>query len=78
VLISNQVNIWREIEDGGGGLIGDNTLDGVVQILSTWFNLSAVEKDLMGMKGYDIYKDKFKVEIAAKNIINVFSESNEK
>ena len=77
VLISNQVNIWREIEDGGGGLIGADTLDGVVRILKTWLNLSAVEKDLMGMKAYDVYKDKFMVENAAKNIINVFLASNE-
>jgi glycosyltransferase involved in cell wall biosynthesis len=77
VLISNQVNIWREIEDGGGGLIGADTLDGVVRILKTWLNISAVEKHSMGIHAFDVYKNKFMVEKAAQNIINVFLKSNE-
>ena len=77
VLISNQVNIWREIENGGGGLIGADTLDGVVRILKTWLNLSDVEKHSMGIHAFEVYNSKFLVEKAAQNIINVFLKSNE-
>lgn len=44
VLISNQVNIWREIEAAGGGIIEDDTIDGIEHLLLKWNALSKEEK----------------------------------
>ena len=36
VLTTDQVNIWREVVDGGAGLAGADTVDGVTSLLSRW------------------------------------------
>ncbi|MDT0688830.1 glycosyltransferase [Salegentibacter sp. F188] len=44
VLISDQVNIWREIEACGGGIIGSDTLEGTIHLLQSWVNSSPDER----------------------------------
>jgi glycosyltransferase involved in cell wall biosynthesis len=36
VLISNQVNIWREIQDFNAGIVADDTLEGTINLLGSW------------------------------------------
>jgi glycosyltransferase involved in cell wall biosynthesis len=36
VLITDQVNIWREVVDGGAGLAGADNVVGVTGLLSRW------------------------------------------
>jgi len=56
VLISNQVNIYREIEDSGAGIIGNDHLEGVVEQLQQWLNLNAEEKQAMGFNASHCYE----------------------
>jgi glycosyltransferase involved in cell wall biosynthesis len=39
VLISDKVNIWREIRDAGAGLVGTDTVAGTVDVLKSWKSL---------------------------------------
>jgi glycosyltransferase involved in cell wall biosynthesis len=39
VLISNQVNIWPDIESDGVGLVDDDTLEGTARMLNCWISL---------------------------------------
>ena len=50
VLISNKVNIWREIEQDGAGLVANDDLDGTRWLLRTWFGMSAAEKQTMSAR----------------------------
>ena len=68
VLISDKINIWREIERSGGGLIGSDTLDGTLYTLSRWFECSEDEKEDLKRKAYDTYDTHFRIE---KNIITL-------
>jgi glycosyltransferase involved in cell wall biosynthesis len=77
VLISDQVNIWKEIFDGGGGIIGKNNLAGVVDMLQRWMSLNDFQKRQMSFNADKVFKEKFTVEKAAKNIIDVFLEVHE-
>ena len=45
VLISNQVNIWREIAADGVGLVEPDTAEGTFRLLSQWL---AVDEDARG------------------------------
>jgi glycosyltransferase involved in cell wall biosynthesis len=65
VLISNQVNIWREIEAAGGGLVADDTLEGTISSLEKWCELTKLEKDEMGKRSLLTYRSHFAVESAA-------------
>src|SRR5207253_5868060 len=39
VLISNKVNIWREVEADGAGWVSDDTFEGVATLLKKWLAL---------------------------------------
>jgi glycosyltransferase involved in cell wall biosynthesis len=68
VLISNQVNIWREIEATGGGLVEDDTLSGTQRLLERWHALTEQEKVAMGTHAEATYRDRFAVCQAAERM----------
>ncbi|SRR5579875_747262 len=47
VLISNQVNIWREIQSDRAGLVEPDTVDGTSRLLERWLAVSEEEKQEM-------------------------------
>jgi glycosyltransferase involved in cell wall biosynthesis len=71
VLISNQVNIWREIEAGEGGLVADNTLIGTQRLLEQWLTFTPDNKKTMGEKA----KSTFERHFAIKQVVNRFVEA---
>lgn len=64
VLISNKINIWREIEASGAGLIFEDTLDGTENLLSTYLALTSKERESLRSKSRDCYEKKFSVSSA--------------
>jgi glycosyltransferase involved in cell wall biosynthesis len=66
VLISNQVNIWREIKDARGGLVDDDNLAGTQRLLKTWCRLSAPEKEEMKKNARVTYHTHFAVSPVAQ------------
>lgn len=68
VLISDKINIWREIDRAGGGLIGSDTQEGTTDILSNWFNHSDEQKKAFKNKAYDTYDTYFRIE---KNVLTL-------
>lgn len=74
VLISNKINIWREIQNGGGGIITDDTLDGTTELLHKWLSLSRDSKKIMAINAIKVYEMNFKIELAAHNIILAYKK----
>lgn len=74
VLISNQVNIWKEIELGHAGIISADTLEGIQKQLEKWLNLSESDKKQMGINAYETYLVNFSVAKAAERIAQVFNK----
>ncbi len=62
VLISNQINIWKEINHEKAGLVESDTLLGTIKLLKQWIHLSAEEKTLMGNRAEACYKTYFSAE----------------
>ncbi|WP_243409657.1 glycosyltransferase [Pontibacter virosus] len=69
VLISNQVNIWREIEASGGGIVAEDTLEQTQQMLENWDSLSFSEKAEVGLKARRAYEEHFAVGPAAIKLL---------
>ena len=64
VLISNQVNIWREIEYSGAGIVAEDTEQGTIQLLERWFAMSGLEKESIGLKARACYRQYFDIAIS--------------
>lgn len=71
VLISNKVNIWREIEAGGGGLVGDDTLAGTLDTLRRWLALPADQQAAMGKQAQTTFLRHFTVEAMAQGMLDL-------
>ena len=70
VLISNKINIWREIEKGLGGIVKNDTQEDTYNLLKQWFLLGENEKEGMALAAHDVYRTCFTMERAAEQFIN--------
>jgi glycosyltransferase involved in cell wall biosynthesis len=73
VLISDQVNIWREIEEGGGGIVEEDTLPGTINMLAKWAKLPAAKKAEMSRKARQVYLQHYSVDQSAEKLSEVLS-----
>ena len=73
VLISNQVNIWPEIESDGVGLVEDDTLEGTERLLRRWFNLHPEERNAMAVRARPSFEKRFTMNRTALAIDQLFS-----
>ena len=69
VLISNKVNIWREIEQDGAGLVDEDDEPGTTRLLQKWLGLSDEEKDAMRKSARQCFQSRFEVTRAAEALI---------
>lgn len=77
VLISNQVNIWREIQSCKGGIIADDTLQGTQDLLTRWIQMSLAEKKITQKNARACFELNFAVEPAAKKLLHTIDLSNQ-
>ena len=69
VLISNKVNIWREIERDEAGLVDDDDEPGTTRLLAKWLALPAERKDGMRLNARRSFHSRFEVTRAAEALI---------
>lgn len=77
VLISNQINIWREIESGGGGIVADDTISGAIQILQSWENMTLKQRLEMGCASRLVYEQNFTLEAAVRDLTLVLQKAKD-
>ena len=68
VLISNQVNIWKEIEQFQAGIADHDTFSGTKSVLEKWMHYQPGQKISMATNALHLYKDKFSVDQFAKQL----------
>ncbi len=61
VLVSDRVNIWREIEAGGAGLVGPDTATGARWVLARWADLSEAGVVAMRQAAVRLFNDRYDV-----------------
>jgi glycosyltransferase involved in cell wall biosynthesis len=71
VLISDKVNIWREIEADNAGLVTPDTLDGTVSLLERWLALSPDARQQMGERARACFAARFEIRRATENLLAV-------
>jgi glycosyltransferase involved in cell wall biosynthesis len=74
VLISNKVNIWREIDEDNAGLAADDNPAGARQLFQSWFMLSTEEKAAKERAARSTYEKRFCSRVAAQNLLTTIEE----
>ena len=72
-LISNKVNIWREVERDGAGLVGADNLEGACAVLKTWIEMSSQQKLEMRTRARECFLHNFEIHEAASSLIRTLS-----
>ena len=75
VLISNQVNIWPEIENDRVGLVDDDSLEGTVRLLRRWLELPPAERDAMAGRARSCFAARFTTNRTAIAICETFASA---
>lgn len=75
VLISNKVNIWREIEADEAGFVDTDTVDGTVRNLARWLALSAADYETLAERAATTFKSRFHIAQAAKRLLEIIREA---
>ena len=76
VLISNKVNIWREIAADQAGLVADDTVQGTLQLLRGWLALSRDQRERMAGNASQCFRRRFHIEAVARNMTALFERQS--
>jgi len=71
-LISNQVNLWPQVEEDRAGLVEPDTLEGTRSLLMRWFGLSEAEKAEMGKRAHQSFQARYSMRNCALAIRDLF------
>lgn len=73
VLISEKVNIWREIVQAGAGYADSDTVDGTLSTLRRWLELSPLQRGAARTRAVDCYRRHFDISAAAQRLTDVMA-----
>ena len=74
LLISNKVNIWREIESDAAGFVAEDTVTGTVQNLQRWLALDAPAYGQMSERSRQCFLRRFHIQRAAERLVEIIRE----
>ena len=74
VLISNRVNIWREIDGDRAGYVESDDLDGTTRLLQRWTDTALTERQTMRQNARNCFEQRFEIERAVDSLLQVLNE----
>ncbi|RYY63083.1 MAG: glycosyltransferase [Chitinophagaceae bacterium] len=74
VLISDQVNIWKEISRAGAGIVKKDDLDGSRQLLVEWMAMGEEARVLMGNNAANCFETNYTIASAARKLAAVLKD----
>lgn len=72
-LISNKVNIWREVETDRAGIAAEDTLEGTCKLLQSYVELPQEQKLAMRQAACECFEQRFEIKKAAKTLHAILS-----
>ncbi|MEJ2408468.1 MAG: glycosyltransferase [Novosphingobium sp.] len=76
VLISDKVNVWREVEEDGAGLVSHDTVDGTAGMLSAWLALPPEARAAMRERARACYERRYQMASVAGRIDEIIRETS--
>jgi glycosyltransferase involved in cell wall biosynthesis len=74
VLISNKVNIWREILKHESGLVEEDDLNGTKNLLERWIKMPIKDKEMMKKNTQKCFVKEFHISAAVNSLIEVLNK----
>jgi glycosyltransferase involved in cell wall biosynthesis len=74
-LVSNRVNIWREIETDRAGYIEHDDLSGTMRLLERWLNTSEQHWNAMRTNARNCFAHRYHIDRAVDSLLQVLSPS---
>lgn len=74
VLISNKINIWREVEESKAGIVESDDLLGTINLYTKWKGLSSEARKEMSVRAKACFDERFEVSQAAGALLKVLTE----
>jgi glycosyltransferase involved in cell wall biosynthesis len=74
VLISDKVNIWREVVGAEAGLVGSDDLQGTTNSLCDFLQLTPGEKAAMGQAARRVFIERFEMRRVARVVVDALKE----
>ncbi|MBP6007897.1 MAG: glycosyltransferase [Rhodoferax sp.] len=74
VLISNKVNIWREIESDAAGFVDTDTVDGTLRNLQRWLALDSEGYTAMSVRARDCFAASIHMQRAAERLLQIIMQ----
>ena len=71
VIVSNKVNIWREVESCGAGMVCDDALEGTRASLSRWQSMSTEEIAAMRLRSKRCFDELFNYDVTSKRALEI-------
>ncbi len=72
-LISDKVNIWREIVSEGAGLVAVDDVEGAVSLLKGWVALPEDQRKAMRESARDCFERRFEIHQVGRTLLRVLS-----
>jgi glycosyltransferase involved in cell wall biosynthesis len=75
VLISNKVNIWREIAAERAGYVENDDLTGTTRLIDRWLQTSEGERATMRENAKRCFESRFAIDRAAHSLLTILNEA---
>ena len=73
VLISNRINIWREIETDRAGYVANDDVAGVNSLIERWTNTSPEQREKMRANALNCFSNRFEISRAVDSLLTILS-----
>lgn len=74
VLISDKVNIWREIKADGAGIVNTDTVAGTVATLQSWLSMDVHARQTMAGQARATFMQRFTIQAMAESMIQILKK----
>ncbi|WP_424494957.1 glycosyltransferase [Salinimicrobium sp. GXAS 041] len=75
VLITDQVNIWREIKKANAGIVGPDTEEGIYDMLLQWVTTTPEQKNQLNQNAFQAFTENFDIENSVRRMISSLAVS---
>ncbi len=77
VLLSDKVCLWREVSEAGAGLVREDTVTGVADLIATWLKMPQDEKESMRVRACQCFVDRFDIRRTADVFLDALERRTE-